>query len=97
MQKKKSDNYSPHSTFLLHNFPGEHPAAMQHNSASSLLYIFGDSRRSCSSNHTNIKSSFVKKLIYFRTFGMCVIYIGVVGLVQQFPLLVLIQNRFNTR
>lgn len=86
------------------NFPGEHPAAMQHNSApSSLLYIFGDNRRSSSSNHNNknnnniIKSSFVKKLIYFRTFGMCVILMGIVGLVQQFPLLVLIQNRFDTR
>lgn len=83
----------------MHNFPGEHPAAMQHNSAPSLLYIFGDSRRSCSSNHknNNKKSSFVQKLIYFRTFGMCVILMGMVGLVQQFPLLVLIQNQYNTR
>ncbi|XP_063698273.1 zwei Ig domain protein zig-8 [Culicoides brevitarsis] len=71
---------------------GEHPAAMQHNSAPSLLFVFSDSRR-----HNCQKSSFVKKLIYFRTVGIYVILMVFVAILQQLPSLVLIQNRFNSR
>uniref|UniRef100_A0A336M961 CSON011720 protein n=1 Tax=Culicoides sonorensis TaxID=179676 RepID=A0A336M961_CULSO len=78
---------------------GEHPAAMQHNSASSLLYIFGDFSRSFSKSSTSNfnNNSFLKYLFYLRTIGMSVILMVMVGLVQHFPLFILIQNQYNVR